>query len=104
MNGKLACTQVKYSWLLPTYVNEVPYAEVQDVNFKSAKKLKSELDAKIDGIASSTNSTGKATSASNVIPTETDMNVLFSKRNASKKKHLILSLLPSYADQFVLKS
>jgi len=25
INGKLACTQVKCSWLLPTYVNEVSY-------------------------------------------------------------------------------
>ena len=43
INGKLACTQVKCSWLLPTYVNEVPYAEVQDINFKSARKLKTEF-------------------------------------------------------------
>lgn len=86
---RLACTQVKCSWLPPTYVNEVPCAELDDKN----------------GVASSTNSTGKAmTSASNVIPTETEMNVLFLKFNVSKKKPVILSLMPSYADQFVLKS
>ena len=28
VNGKLACTQVKCTWLLPTFVNEVPYARV----------------------------------------------------------------------------
>lgn len=26
IHGKLACTQVKCTWLLPTYVNEVPYS------------------------------------------------------------------------------
>ena len=48
INGKLACNQVKCTWLLPTYVNEVPYARARDINFKSAKKLKAELDLKID--------------------------------------------------------
>lgn len=40
INGKLACTQVKCTWLLPTYVSEVPYVRVQDINFQSAKNLK----------------------------------------------------------------
>jgi len=26
IQGKLACTQAKCTWILPTYVNEVPYA------------------------------------------------------------------------------
>ena len=40
IHGKLACTQVKCSWILPTYVNEVPYARAKDIDFSSAKKLK----------------------------------------------------------------
>ena len=44
INGKLICTQVKCMWLLPIYVNEVSYARARDINFKSAKKLKAELD------------------------------------------------------------
>ena len=36
------------AWILPTYVNEVPYARVKDINFSSAKKLKENLDQKID--------------------------------------------------------
>ena len=47
INGKLACTQVKCKWLLPTYVSEVLYTKVQDINFQSAKKLKENLDDKI---------------------------------------------------------
>ena len=38
IHGKLACTQVKCTWLLPTFVNEVPYARVKDIDFTSAKK------------------------------------------------------------------
>ena len=36
IHGKLACTQPKCAWILPTYVNEVPYAKVRDINFSSA--------------------------------------------------------------------
>ena len=33
INGKLACTQVKCTWLLPTFVNEVSYARVRNIDF-----------------------------------------------------------------------
>ena len=39
--GKLSCTQVKCTWLLPTYVKEVTYDKVKNINFNSARKLKS---------------------------------------------------------------
>ena len=38
INGKLDCTQVRCSWLLPTYVNEVSYERVKDIDFSSSKK------------------------------------------------------------------
>ena len=38
INGKMSCTQVKCSWILPSYVKEVEYARVRDINFTSAKK------------------------------------------------------------------
>ena len=44
IHGKLACTQVKCTWLLPSYVNEVPYSEVKDINFKSATELDDRMD------------------------------------------------------------
>ena len=44
------CTQLKCSWLLPTYVNEVTYDRVRDMDFTSAKKLKENLDIKIDSL------------------------------------------------------
>ena len=47
IHGKPACTQVKCTRLLPTYVSEVPYAKVHDINFQSAKKLKENLDDNI---------------------------------------------------------
>ena len=50
LHGKLACTRVKCSWILSTYVNEGPYARVKDINFSSAKKLKENLDQNIDNL------------------------------------------------------
>ena len=40
INDKLSCTQVKCSWLLPSYVKNVPYAKIADINLTSAKKMK----------------------------------------------------------------
>ena len=50
IHGKLACTQVKCSWILPTYVNEVPDARAKDIDFSSANKLKEKFDQKIEDL------------------------------------------------------
>ena len=47
INGRLACTQVKCSWLLPSFADHVEYARARDINFTSAKKIKADLDSKI---------------------------------------------------------
>lgn len=38
IHGKLACPQVKCTWLPLTHVNEVPNAKVKDIDLKSVKK------------------------------------------------------------------
>ena len=48
LHGKLACTQLNCSWLLPTYVKEVNYAKVANIDFTSARKLKAALDHSIN--------------------------------------------------------
>ncbi|PFX17154.1 hypothetical protein AWC38_SpisGene18533 [Stylophora pistillata] len=40
IHGKLSCTQVKCTWLIPNDVDEVTYAAIEDINFKSASKRK----------------------------------------------------------------
>ena len=50
INGKLSCTQVKCSWILPTYVKQVDYSRVRDIKFTSAREMKAELDASIDSL------------------------------------------------------
>ena len=78
INGKLSCTQVKCSWLLPTYVDHVEYARVQDINFTSAKKMKAHLDEKVANISDFpfTNSSSQQ-AATKKIPEPTEAEVDF---------------------------
>ena len=46
VNELLSCTQVKCSWLMPTAVKDAP---VSDIDFRSAKKLRQNLDQTING-------------------------------------------------------
>ena len=40
INARLACTQVKCSWILPTCVKQVEYEKAREINFTSARKMK----------------------------------------------------------------
>ena len=120
INGKLACTQVKRTWLLPMYISKVPYAKVQDINFQSAKKLMENLDDKIKKLSKTclNATTTQATYPNNpamptpsvlpnccsVVPSETEMETLFAKLNECKIKPVALSLVQLYCEQFILKS
>ncbi|CAH3126573.1 unnamed protein product, partial [Pocillopora meandrina] len=42
---------MKCSWLLPTYVKQVEYEKVREINFTSARKMKNDLDAKIENLS-----------------------------------------------------
>ena len=98
--GKLSCTQVKCTWLLPSYVKEVPYARVRDINFSSARKLKADLDAKIDSIGER-REVCVASHGSNLRTIKVHT---LSEMNKGKVKPVALSLIEPYSDQFVLKS
>ena len=120
IHDRLACTQVKCSWILPTYVNEVPYARVKDINFSSAKKLKENLDQKIDNLdnlqqptissrpeASQSfrvSSSGAVSASANLRPLKEEIDEPYGKLNKCKIKAVALSLVPPFPDQFVDQS
>ena len=108
INGKMACTQVKCSWLLPSYVTEVSYERVRDINFSSAKKLKENLDRKIDShdqnILSSHESQPLAQPSPSQLPSTEEMNKFYEELNHCEAKAVVLSLIDPYAEQFVVKS
>ena len=61
IRGKLSCIKVKCTWLLPSFVKEVPYAKMRYINVTSARKLKTDLDEKIENLGENreaTSSTG----------------------------------------------
>lgn len=51
------CTQMKYSWIIPSHVKEVPYAPISERNFKSAYRLKQDLDHAINSNPSTATNT-----------------------------------------------
>ena len=120
LHGKLACTQVKCSWIVPTYVNEEPYARVKGINFSSAKKLKENFDQKIDNLdnlsqptissqpeashSRRVSSSGAVSASSNLRPLKGEIDELHVKLNKCKIKAVALSLIPPFADQLVDES
>jgi len=54
IRGKLSCSEVRCTWLLSLFVKEVPYAKMQFINLTSARKLKANLDEKIDNLGEAT--------------------------------------------------
>ena len=108
INGKLACTQVKCSWLLPTYVNEVSYERVKDIDFSSSKKLKENLDQKINSLedkaAKPAGNYRIPSSYKAAPPSAEEIGTLFTKLGNCKTKAVALSLIRAYADQFVAES
>ena len=110
IQGKLACTQTKCTWILPTYVREVPYSKVRDIDFSSAKKLKKTLDQRIDSLhpnlgEQQKNSPEKDDQSSPIAPpSEEEMQAVYAKLNACKIKAAFLSFIDPYADQFIDES
>jgi len=119
IHGKLARTLVKCSWILPTYVNEVPYARAKDIDFSSANKLKEKLDQKIGDLQQPQASNHTAASSSGTAsagasapqhmqrtsaPSKDEMGQLHVKLNQRKIKAVALGLIDPFAEQFIDQS
>ena len=112
VNGRLSCTQMKCSWILPSFANEVEYARVRDINFKSAKKMKADLDATIENLPEDLqlSADSKVFTESPVqkpevpAPTQAEMKNFYSELSKCKTKPVVLSLVPPHADSYVLPS
>lgn len=105
LNGKLSCTQVKCSWILPTYVKEISYCPVRDINFMSAKKMRKVLDSAVD--AAPVNDSQKPQRPCKQYmpsPTVNEMEDLYKALSNCKVKPVALSLVQPYAKEFVAKS
>ena len=114
INGRLSCTQVKCTWLLPSYVNQVDYARIHDVNFTSAKKMKSDLDMSIDNVLHDSFpddhkldlTVAKKLSKEIPAPSKAEMDQFFVELSKSKNKPITpeYAHIPEYAGSYVCKS
>ena len=102
VDRKLSCTQTKCPLVLPSSANEVEYSRVRDINFKSAKKMKADLDETMEnlneGLQVSENSevfSGSRVQKPEVpAPTQAEMENFYFDLNKSKTKPVLLSLVP----------
>ena len=112
INGRLACTQVKCSWLLPSFADHVDYARARDINFTSTKKIRADLDSKISKFHSGVlnldppqaDFTIHASTVKEIpAPTEAVMNNFCEELSKCRdSKLIVLSLIPQFAESYVL--
>ena len=101
VNVKLSCTQIKCSLILPSSANKVEYSRVRDIYFKSAKKMKADLDETIEnlneGLQVSENSevfSGSCVKKPVPAPTQAEMENFYFDLSKCKTKPVLLSLVP----------
>ena len=102
VDRKLSYTQLKCPLVLPSSANKVEYSRVRDINFKSAKKMKADLDETIEnlneGLQVSENSevfSGSCVQKPEVpAPTQAEMENFYFDLSKCKTKPVLLSLVP----------
>ena len=111
INDKLSCTQVKCAWLLPSFVKEVPYAKIADINLTSARKMKADLDKSIDSLSLGDHGASEMPSfqardsqGGTPTPTRSEMDLFYSELSKCETKAVALSLIKPHAEAFVKKS
>lgn len=90
-------------------MNEVTYERVRDIDFTSAKKLKENLDIKIDSLdqIKATQRETQPCEAQTAVHSQlasTEMEKFYEALHLCETKAVVLSLIDLYAEKFVVKS
>ncbi|PFX31973.1 hypothetical protein AWC38_SpisGene3233 [Stylophora pistillata] len=111
LNGKLACTQVKCTWPLPSTVKQVEYARVRNINFASAKKIRSELDKSIASVNFSSTKSSSAAQSNEPTPAENkpalkppskdELQQFYKALSECRVKPVCLSLIHPHSETFI---
>ena len=112
LNGKLACTQIKCTWLLPSAVKQVDYARIKDINFSSARKLKTDLDKSIERVDSPVSEPSPPSHTSTPAcpeegisatqkPSADELNTFYRSLSECKIKLVCLSLIHPFNESFI---
>ena len=104
------CTQEACQWIIPSYLKEVGYLPIKDINFSSAWGKKWTLDDYIKALDAEKNAENDLASGSEkskqigTKSTESELALLFQKLSTGGTKPSVLSVIPNYSDVYVPKS
>ena len=86
-------------WLLPSGIKNVPYAEVRNINFTSARTI---LDESIDNSESDVGSQSHVHKRSRVIPEPTalELSAFYKSLHETGQKPVLLSTIPQYSNNY----
>ena len=107
MREKKTVTQGKaWYWLLPSSINKVPYAEVSNIDFTSAKSKKKQFDSCVRNLESGTPSPQQSpmmSCQSIPAPSDTKISNFFKKLHVGGARSAILSVTEPYNKDFIPK-
>lgn len=94
------CTSLPCKWLMPSAVSNIPYVELCQIDFTSAKTKKRKLDAQISGISPqqspASTTPGAGSSSGSYLPSQSQINKFYEDLFQSGTQPAVLSLVPPY--------
>ena len=107
IQGSLSCTQAECKWIIPSYLEEVEYRTIEEIDFTSADRKKRQLNQSIQSeINSLVTHSKKAKTKCNDsprLPIE-DLDMFYKSLSNCDTMPAILSLIPLYSDRYVPKT
>ena len=103
------CTEESCKWIIPSYLKEVQYLPIKDIDFTSARGKKRTLDEQIKAVdveeednveAGESEQSKKIGSKS----TESELSLLFQNLSTGGTKPGVLSVILKYSDEYMPKS
>lgn len=94
-----SCTSELCKWLIPASVTNVPYAQLQNINFTAANTKKQKLDDNISGLSETPSAATNY--GSHYVPSQAMVDLFFQKLHNSRENPAILSLVAPYNENYV---
>ncbi|KAI8519156.1 hypothetical protein Bbelb_024130 [Branchiostoma belcheri] len=104
VKGQTAPTDLPCSWL-PTVPSSAPYARIRDIDFRSAKKLKANLDSmRPVPVVNTEPDQPQGEDFPDISPNDAELEALYQNLDKVKYRPVVLSLVNPYSDSFLPKS
>ena len=94
-------TQEPAYWMLPSAIQKVEYAAVKDINFKSAKAMRKDLNDNIEAAPTPRRQVSSQKLPNVPTMSESEIAEFYRKLHISKGNPVILPLTPNYAPCYV---